>query len=339
MSDELNYIDFMKGGETYLITGANGFIGRSIVFRLMELNKNLLDRPCKIILAVRDEGKAVEIYGELLKSKNIEMLVFENEDELIIEQEIHWIICAAAVTSKLTFKERPVETLWSNVLGIYHCLKLAKEKGVKGIVFVSSVQVYGSVRGSEIREDIFGPLDCMEEAAVYPESKRMGEMLCRAYYKEYAVPAKCIRLFHVYGENEQYNNGTFLSDFMNDIMEGKNIVIQGTGNEMRNLLYITDAVNAILLVLYKGEAGQAYNAGSEVCNYSIKEIAELLCRIVTSFEKECSVVIKNKAGDSIVEKQIPDVSKLKALGWKELRAEAEVNFREMIQLYLERSKR
>lgn len=94
-------------------------------------------------------------------------------------------------------------------MGVYNALELARENQVKGMLFVSSVQVYGGIKESGIKEDAFGPLDCMKEASIYSESKRMGEMLCYAYYKEYELPVKSVRLFHVYGENEEYKNGTF----------------------------------------------------------------------------------------------------------------------------------
>lgn len=334
MLDELNCCSFIKGGETYLVTGGNGFIGSSFVFRLVEINKLMRDTPCKIIIAARNYKKLVELFGDILYDENVEVIICENKDELIVKQKIDWIVCAGAATSKPYFAEFPVDTLWDNMSGIYHCLKLAKSKEVKGILFMSSVQVYGAVNDKKISEDSFGALDCMCGDAVYPESKRIGEMLCWSFFKEYGVPAKCVRFFHVYGENEQQNKGTFLSDFINHIIDNKNIIIKGNGQEIRNLCYIDDAVNAAFLVLHRGKSGEAYNVGSEANNYSIREIAELLCSITTSLGRECRVIIQNNDIPSVVKNQIPDLRKIKSLGWREIRGDFEANMQEIIKKYV-----
>ena len=323
----------ITGGETYLITGASGFIGFSVVMALYYMNREVLSVPCKLILMVRDRNKAFRKFGNVLNDPDITVILCDNEDKIQIDGHLDWIIHTAAVTKKRTFEISPADTLNSNVMGIYNCLELAKKKSIKGMVFISSVQVYGKTDEEEIEENTFGPLNSMKAEAVYPESKRMGEMLCWAYNRQYHIPVKCVRLFHAYGKGEDYDNGTFLSDFFTDIIAGRNIHIKGSGEEIRNLCHISDVVRGIFYVLYKGEVGEAYNIASENVNYSIKEIAELLCRAAWKSGRKTRVVTENQEGvkNSLIKKQIPNVEKLKALGWKEERNDLEYNFEEIIE--------
>ena len=324
---------FIMGGETYLITGANGFIGKSIAWALIEHNRKEIGRPCKIILVVRNREKAVQKYGHLLNDNHIQLITNDNKERLHIQEKVDWIICAAAITKKEKFHFQPADTLNDNVFGIYNCLELAREKKVKGILFISSVQVYGRVQVQKISEKDFGKLDCMREEAIYPESKRMGEMLVWAYSKQFGVKAKCVRLFHVYGEGEEYNNGTFLSDFLNDVISNRDINIKGNGEEIRNLCYIKDVVRGIFCVLYRGNCGEAYNVGSEYNNYTIREYAEMIQRAAREMGREVGIAINNKEyiNGKIIDVQVPCIEKLKLLGWKEEYQDTILNFKKMLE--------
>lgn len=322
-----------KAEGTFLVTGATGFIGSAIVREILNINKVNLKNKNKVIIVARDEKKISKKFGDILQCDNVKKYVYENNQELIIEEEIDWIICAGAATKKSFFLNYPTNTLIDNILGVYQCLELARKKNIKGFLFISSVQVYGRIEGNSIKENTFGELDCMLDEAVYPESKRAGEALVQAYYKQYKVPTKIIRLFHVYGQGEKYDNGTFLSDFFNNISNNENIVIKGSGKEIRNLCHIHDVVNAILLVLHIGNAGEVYNVGSDKNNYSIREIADMLSEVSKSLGKSIEVKMDNNEGvdKSIIHKQIPDIHKLLALGWKEEKYNLKSNFREMLK--------
>lgn len=334
MTYVLQGLNFIKEGETYLITGANGFIGSAIVNALYEFNLNCArKKPCKIILLVRNFKKAIQKYGGILYDKNIDLLIVDNKEKISISEDVDWIICAAATTKKELIKDYPAATLIDNTFGIFNCLELAREKKVKGLLFISSVQAYGNVSEKLISEDNFGILNCMKEEAIYPESKRMGEMLVWAYARQYSVPAKCVRLFHVYGEGEEYNNGTFLSDFLKDIITDRDIVIKGDGSEVRNLCYIYDVVRGMFYVLHKGRAGEAYNVGSECNNYSIRDIAEIIIKAGKRVGRNKQVIVQNTdyINGKLINNQIPNVEKLKELGWRERYTNIESNFVDIIR--------
>lgn len=283
----------------------------------------------------RNPQKAQQRFGDILcDNNNFKMIIADNKESISISESIDWIICAAAVTKKEIISDCPATTLRDNTFGILNCLELAKAKKVKGLLFISSVQVYGKIGDELISEETFGILNCMKEETVYPESKRIGEMLAWAYAKQYSVPAKCVRLFHVYGEGEEYDNGTFLSDFMKDIIAGRDIVIKGDGSEVRNLCYIHDVVRAIFFVLHKGSVGEAYNIGSEYNNYSIRDIAEIIIKAGKRIGRNRKVIVQNGnyVNGKVITNQIPNVEKLKELGWREIYRDIENNFVNIIRI-------
>lgn len=324
----------VRGGESYLITGACGFIGLAITKFLHRLNKEVLNEPCKIIIAVRNKEKAIRKLGSILEDDNVELLVCDNKDEIKYTGNIDWMIHAAAATKKDYFVTNPADTITENVFGVYHCLEAAKDKRVKGVVFISSVLVYGKTKAKAIAENDFGPLDSMQPATLYAESKRCGEMLCWSYAKQFEIPAKCVRLFHVYGEGEEYNNGTFLSSFFEDIRQRKNIVISGKGTEVRNLCYIQDVIRGILCVLHRGEPGEAYNIGSNKNNFTIAETAILLQELAEEEGIKLQVIIRGEDNHQshVVNRQVPDLSKLKNLGWMERDNDIRQKLKKIIKL-------
>lgn len=325
--------DFIVAGDTYLITGANGFIGKALAQALIEKNRTMVEKPCKIILVVRNYDKAVLNYGQLLDDSHIKLVINDNKEDLLIKEKVDWVICAAAVTKKEKFRSQPVDTLTENIFGIYNCLELSRIQKVKAILFISSVSAYGRIQTTPISEKDFGGLDSMKDEAVYPESKRMGEMLVWAYSKQFGVKAKCVRLFHVYGEGEEYNNGTFLSEFFNAIISHKDIYINGNGKEVRNLCYIKDVVRGIFCVLSNGNSGEAYNIGSENNNYSIREYAEMIRLVAEELGHEIVIQVQNKgyAKDKLVDVQVPNIEKIKLLGWEEEYEDIKLNFKRMIE--------
>ena len=139
------------------------------------------------------------------------------------------------------------------------------------------MEVYGTPTTDEkIDEKHATNLNTMFPRSAYPESKRMCESLSASYASQYGVPAKVVRLTQTFGPGVQYNDGRVFAEFARCAIEGRDIVLHTKGETRRSYLYTEDAVNAILTVLVKGKAGEAYNAANEDTYCSIYEMAELV---------------------------------------------------------------
>lgn len=260
-----------------LITGANGLIGSQIIKVLLhaDLEFNL---GIEILALVRNKKKIDEVLPKA--GKKIKVIVQDITKRIKYKGDIDFIIHAASVTSSKDITEKPVETINSIVLGTENVLEFAKEKNVKSIVYLSSMEVYGSVpfsRKEPIKEKDFGYIDIFKSRSSYPEGKRMAEALCAAYWNEYKLPVKIARLAQTIGASLDYYNQKVFAEFARSVVEEKNIVLKTQGESIRSYIYITDVIVALLIMLKNGENGEEYNIANTVTTCSIKDVAKMLC--------------------------------------------------------------
>ena len=302
----------MMSNSTILITGATGLIGKTIIKRLQST-----DPSVSIIAVVRNKYKAIQVIGE--ETEKLRYLVSDVSSIIPEAMDVDYIIHAASQTASKAFVNEPVETILTAFQGTKNMLDIAKMSNVKGFVFLSSMEVYGSPSTDEkINETHNTNLDVMKVRSCYPESKRMCESLCSSYASEYGVPAKVVRLTQTFGPGVQYNDSRVFAEFARCAIEEKNIILHTKGETKRNYLYTEDAADAILTVLANGASGEAYNAANEETYCSIYEMA---CLVAEKCAKgKISVVIEEvdteKLGYAPVLHMNLDTSKLRGLGWK-----------------------
>ena len=213
-----------------------------------------------------------------------------------------------------------METIFTALNGLKNILELARLNQILGMVYLSSMEVYGTpVTNGKIDERHSSNLDTMAVRSCYPESKRMCENLCVSYISEYGLPVMVVRLTQTFGPGVQYHDERVFAEFARCVIERKNIVLNTRGETRRNYLYTEDAINAILAVLLKGQPGEAYNAANEETYCSIYEMA---CFVAKNCAKgEIQVIIHEqeditKMGYAPTLHMNLDTTKLKALGWK-----------------------
>ncbi len=303
-------------GKNILISGANGLLPSYLVKTILFLNKNKFKKRAKVF--------AVDMTNHRLASyQNRSDLVFINQDickPIAIDDNIHLIVHAASFASPKYFGKDPVGTLSANIFGTKNLLEFAKIKKVESFLFFSSGEVYGNVPGKNmtINEDSFGYLDPTNVRSCYAESKRMGETMCVSWLHQYGIPVKIVRPFHTYGPGTALDDGRVFADFVSDIINNRNIAMKSDGKAVRAFCYIADATVGFFTVLLKGKNGQAYNIGNPDAKTTMLNLANVL---VALFPEKKLKVIKQKITDkgyikSEFNRQIPDVSKIVALGWK-----------------------
>ncbi len=246
---------------------------------------------------------------------------------------VDYIIHGASQTSSRAFIEEPIETITTALTGTKNMLEFARVNNVKGFVYLSSMEVYGSpLNDLKIDEKHGTNLDTMKVRSCYPESKRMCESLCASYSSEFGVPAKVVRLTQTFGPGVKYDDGRVFAEFARCAIERRNIVLKTKGETRRSYLYTEDAVNAILTVLYNGIPGQAYNAANEETYCSIYEMAKMVAGRFGDNSVKVLVEETNpeKLGYAPVLYMNLDTTKLHNLGWK-----AKFNLESMYQNMIE----
>ncbi len=307
-----------------LVSGATGLIGQAIVKFLLRENEH-------VIALVRSIDRAESIFGK--SNKNLEYIISDVCDIEPKNINVDYIIHGASQTSSRAFIEEPIETITTALTGTKNMLEFARVNNVKGFVYLSSMEVYGSpLNDLKIDEKHGTNLDTMKVRSCYPESKRMCESLCASYSSEFGVPAKVVRLTQTFGPGVKYDDGRVFAEFARCAIERRNIVLKTKGETRRSYLYTEDAVNAILTVLYNGIPGEAYNAANEETYCSIYEMAKMVAGRFGDNSVKVLVEETNpeKLGYAPVLHMNLDTTKLRNLGWK-----AKFNLESMYQNMIE----
>ena len=302
---------------TILVTGATGLIGQTIINTLLYYSlKN--NAPLRILALVRDKQKVQQKFDQQIKTFNQLKFIYGDICNLpSINEHIEYIIHAAGETNSHAFVDKPIETIHTILQGTENLLKIALEEKVKGFVFLSSMEIYGAPKGTQLlAEDAGTTIDPMSVRSSYPESKRTAEALCAAYFSEHGVPAKVVRLAQTFGPGIEPTDTRVFAEFVRSALENKDIVLKTKGTSRRMYVYTIEAVTAILLVLLKGENGHAYNIANPTTYCSIVEMAQL---IRDKFNNKITLRFSDNPNET--EKYPPehyinlDTRKIEALGW------------------------
>ncbi len=291
-----------------LVTGATGLIGNALVHYLSGLGAKIY--ACcrsseKFKTCFHGRDNIIPVYGDICTLD-------------ISSLDVDYIVHAAGTTTSKDFVEKPVETIRTAVGGTINILDQSKDKKLKGFVFISSMEAFGITPADnrDIRETDLGYIDVMSVRSSYSESKRLCENLCVSYASEYGVPAKIVRLAQTVGPGVSYTDKRVTVQFARSVIEGKDIVLKTEGKTKRPIIYIDDAVSAILAVLGKGKDGECYTAANPDTFCTIRETAEAIIHDIARDKIKLVFDLDSNAGYA------PDiclnlnVDKLKALGWE-----------------------
>ena len=287
-------------GSTVLVTGGAGFLPAYMVETFLYLNTNVLRKPARVTVAVRNEERARERFSAYKGRKDVCFWLHDMSEYDDGIRRFDYIVHAASQASPKLYGSNPVETLLPNTIGTASLLNVSLD--CKGFLFFSS-------------GDAALPIDPLDLRACYGESKRMGETMCAAWHRQFGVPAKIVRISHTYGPGMRLDDGRVFADFTRDILNGGPIVLNSDGSAHRAFLYLAEATVAFFTVLLKGECAKAYNVANP---YSYTSIADLANRLGVWFN-----IPVERRGEKIdtpipqaVEGTGPyDITLLKELGW------------------------
>lgn len=262
--------------KSIMVTGASGMIGSYFIYTLVKLNEEY-GANIKIIPLIRKLNKLNE---NLLSKDYICPVVQDVTEKIDFDGEIDYIIHAASPASPKIMKEKPVETNFANTLGTANTLMLAREKNVRGYLFISSREIYGQPMENQdyFTEESFGFIDQLVPRNAYAEGKKAAENMCVGFKKEYGLNTKIVRLAHTYGPGMSIYDGRVQADFLKNLVNNEDIVLNSDGSSVRTYTYVSDAVSAIFNVLLKSK-DIVYNISDERNEVSIRQLAEILVEI------------------------------------------------------------
>lgn len=303
-------------GCSVLITGATGTIGSFLVDMLLRYNKES-DANIKIYVA----GRSIERLNKLFfqnGSANIIPVLYDMRESITFDFPVDYIVHAAGNAYPAAFNSDPVGTIMGNICGTYNLLEYGRTHRVKRLLYVSSGEVYGQgdLSMDSFSESYGGYVDSTAPRSCYPASKRSAENLCASYSKQFGLNTVIVRPCHTYGPNITSIDNRATVQFMQNILNGEDIVLKSAGTQMRSYSYIADCASALLTVLLNGKMGEAYNLANASARISISGIAQIIARLGNQkvvYANPSMLDIENRTP---IEKQILNTKKIEALGWR-----------------------
>jgi len=267
-----------------------------------------------------------------MKNKNFKFIKHNVIEPLqLIEGRIDQIYHLASRASPIDYQEYPVETALANSVGTDRMAKLALDKNAR-ILFTSTSEAYGEPREHPQKESYWGNVNPVGIRSCYDESKRFGEALLMAYYREYGVDIKIVRIFNTYGPRMRLDDGRVIPNFITQCLKNKPITIYGDGSQTRSFCYVDDMVDGIVKMMNSKETGPK-NLGNPK-EFTMLETAILIKKLTNSKSK--SVFMPLPKDDPT--KRQPDISKARELlGW-EPRVRFEEGLKRTIEWFKKRIK-
>lgn len=232
-----------------VVVGGCGFLGSHLVDHLIE------DRKCNVI--VLDNlitGKTEYLHP---KAKFIWCDITHSENQLIKifkEYKIEYIFNYSAEPYIPVSFDRPIHVFDINARGALMVINAGQQAGVKGILQVSSAEIYGDAPEYKIDEEYPA-----RPHSTYGASKLAIDMLVQSRWREAKTPCIALRQFNCIGERETHPY--VVTTIIEQLAKSKTIRLGN--NSFRDFQYAGDAVRMATELLEKGQFGEVYNMGSE----------------------------------------------------------------------------
>lgn len=299
---ELSYDWNKLNGKTVLISGGTGFIG-SFICNVIRYRNEKYGANIHIVSLSRHGGMSDNTEKRIAADITL---------PISYDGPVDYILHLASNTHPAQYAADPVGTITTNIIGCNNLLKLAVEKKSDRFLLASSNEIYGQGTEMLMDETYSGYIDCNTARAGYNEAKRTCEALCQSYKSQYGVDVIIARLTRTVGADHKKDTKA-MSQFMENAVNGEDIVLKSRGNQRYSYSYVADTVSGIFKVLFDGVNGEAYNIsdddeGKTLADYA-KFIAELAGeKVIFDIEDNASV---SKATYALF-----NTEKIKALGWK-----------------------
>lgn len=254
-----------------LVTGGTGFIGS-------HLCKKLVEKGNYVICLDNNFTGSLKNIEELLNSKNnnFEFIRHDITEPILLEvDEIYHLACPA---SPKAYQYNSIKTIKTNIFGTINSLGIAKRTKSK-ILLTSTSEIYGDPQISPQTEDYWGNVNPVGIRSCYDEGKRVAETLMIEYNRVHNVEVRIARIFNTYGPNMNKDDGRVVSNFINQILENKDITIYGDGSQTRSFCYVDDMVDGLIKLMESEFYRGPINIGNPH-EITIKELAEIILKII-----------------------------------------------------------
>ena len=293
-----------------LITGGAGFIGSFLAERLIaeghlvRVLDNLSTGSMSNLDAVSSDSRLDFHQGSVM-------------DPAVVDDMVKSVDCvihlASAVGVKLIM-EQPSASLLTNIVGTENVLAACLKNNTR--VFVASTsEVYGKSKSfpqGEHDDLILGATENLRWS--YACSKICDEFLALSYAREKNLPATIVRFFNTTGPRQSSQYGMVLPNFVDAAMQGRKLLVHGTGEQSRCFCHVQDTVEAVVRLLALPEtAGEVFNIGNDQ-EVTIANLARRVIDKTASMSTIEYIPYKEVYGEGFedMQRRVPSLTKLEA---------------------------
>lgn len=302
----------MQTQKTVLITGGAGFIGSNYCRYVLQHHP---DYRVVVLDALTYAGNLSTLHDIQSRPDWAARFCFypgKIQDETVVNgifqcEKIDFVVNFAAESHNDRSLLEPGSFIQTDVYGVFILLDAVKRHGVERVCHISTDEVYGTIDDGQFTEQ--SPL---EPNTPYSASKAGGEMQARAHRIAYGTPVVVTRCGNNFGPYQYPEK--LLPFFVTRLIDHRKVPLYGTGEQVRDWVYVMDHCSGIDFVLHHGVTGEAYNIGSD-CERTNLDITHRLLKLLDKPESLIKSIADPRGGAHDRRYSI-DASKLRALGWK-----------------------
>jgi len=308
-----------------LVTGGAGFIGSEFVrqairkgFETVVVDKLTYAGDLERLKNVKDKIKFYK--ADIANREFIEYIVKVEKPDIIV----HW--AAESHVDRSILDASPF--IDTNVKGTQILLDVAKDNNIKLFVNIATDEVYGELG----KDGQFYETTPLNPNSPYSVSKASADMLGRAYHRTYKLPVITVRPSNNYGW-WQYPEKLIPVVILKALNE-EPIPLYGTGENVREWLFVSDCVEAVFEIINKGKVGEIYNVGSGEERKNIDVVKSILKALNKS--EDLITFVKDRPGHDFRYSLNTDKIQ-KETGWK-AKIKFEEGIEKTVQWYLDNMK-
>jgi len=256
-----------------MITGAAGFIGSQLAYRLWKEGADLI-LVDNFSYGNRDnlQFSDYDFYDEVVK---MDVRNRDGLSALLRNGDVDYIYNIAGIAPLPDCQSNPQEAIEVNVIGLVNVLENARKYGVKKVIQASTNAMYENDTIFPTKEDGFAL-----PTLIYPNTKYAAERFAESYCKTYGMNVTCLRFANVYGPHIDClrKQPPLVGYMIRELYYGRTPIFHSDGNQRRDYIYVDDLIDLAIRV-QKSKGFDCVNVSSNQ-NYSVNELYSIACDIV-----------------------------------------------------------
>ncbi|MCT0247691.1 UDP-glucuronic acid decarboxylase family protein [Synechococcus sp. CS-205] len=284
-----------------LVTGGAGFVGSTLVDRLMEAGEEVI---CLDNYYTGSKANVARWIGH----PRFELIRHDVTEPIRLEVDRIWHLACPA--SPRHYQSNPIKTAKTSFLGTYNMLGLASRVGAR-LLLASTSEVYGDPEVHPQPESYRGSVNPIGIRSCYDEGKRIAEALCFDYMRMHGTEIRVARIFNTYGPRMFPDDGRVVSNFIVQALRGEPLTLYGDGSQTRSFCYVDDLVEGLIRLMNGNHTGPI-NIGNPG-EFTIRQLAELVLeRIDPGLSLTCLPLPQD---DPLQRQPVIDLAR-RELGWE-----------------------